>query len=542
MLKKIRQKLADIRNKFRPGKKISEGIENDALDRPESSEEVLSPFDQLVRNSQQQISSPTALADKTGEVLVPQEINDSVSPPIPSEEPIALDIPALQTSETPIPQVAPVVMETAASNEIAEKSNSTEIPDLDKTPVPKFDTITASIPRFDSLPSNSFSLSDDDSDASSDPNTFDLDSSRPLYKIPKKTRLPFLTTPLAKMRDLFLSMFKGIFRRIKKDRPDLFQGSESGAKLNVNKLYEIIFSPESRPYIHQGFIVLLVVFFSFAVGKTIALVLRGRDTVSVAKARSIDIGPLNKDLDLNVIRIANLFNAHDISAIKKNRSQENVPCTLAQAESPSSLPIKVLNTIVLQDSVKSLAAVQVRSRPTLMEFREGEKIENIAKLDKIDRLKIVIRNLESDQCEYLSNMTENARGALQVMSPHQAKTYAQSKPNPDIINEGNHFQIKKRYLNEKLKDIGLVLTQAKAVKITNPDGSLAFKMTEVDPGGPFASLNVHVDDTITSVNGKKFTSMNEVMDLFGKVKDMEKLSITVLREGEEQVMEYNFTN
>ena len=547
MLKKIGQFLADIKNKIRPGKKISEESADNASDQSSVASETVSPFDQLVQNlrEQQDLQDPNAKADKTGEVKVPQELQGS---PAVNEKPIeietqppAIAIPPLELVKEEVvakKEVTSPNIEIKVENEIPPLKDDVAAKDDDKTPTPQFDSIpSGKVPRFDSLPQDNslFELAEEGKTGSL---KVDLDSSQPLYKIPKKSRLP----QLGKVFGIFSPLFKNILGKMKKDRPDLFDGTESGAKLNLIKIYEIIFSAESRPLIHQGFIVLLVVFFSYAIGKTVALFLKGKDSAPMARARTIDLGPMNEHKDLNIISVANLFNAHDLSDIKKTRSQANLPCTLADAQSSSSLPIKVINTVVLQDSVKSLAAVQLRSRPTLMEFREGEKIENFATLDKIDRLKIVIRNLESNQCEFLSNNTESTRNVIQVMSATEAKTYTQNKQHPDITNEGNTFHIKKRYLNEKLKDIGLVLTQAKAVKITNPDGSLAFKMTEVDPGGPFASLNVHVDDTITGVNGRKFTSMNEVMDLFGKVKDMDKLSITVMREGEEQVMEYNFSN
>ena len=523
MLKKIRQKLADIKNKLIPRKKISEEISSDENEPAKSAS--ANAVDKLL----QEYRTTTATDDKTGDVIVPIDLT--------AEESATTQGPP---AEIPAP---PSEATLSSPPEIPVETNVASTDESDKTPTPRFDTIpTQKTPRFDTLPVNDNETSDE---ASADPNTIDLDSSRPLYRIPKKSRFPFLTTPLQKVQDLFAPLMKKVLSKIKKDRPDLFQagGTGGGAKLNLNKVYEIIFSPESRPHIHRGFLALLLLCSCYALGKTLALLLKGKETAPTARARMIDLAPLNEVLDLNPIRTANLFNAHDITDIKKNRSQENVPCTLAEASSSSSLPIKVLNTIVLQDSVKSIAAVQLRSRPTLVEFREGEKIDNIAKLDRIDRLKIIIRNLDTNQCEYVANNIEGVRGAgIQLMTPAQAKTFTAAAKNPDITNEGNSFKIKKRFINERLKDIGLVLTQAKAVKITNPDGTLAFKMTEVDPGGPFASLNILVDDTITEVNGKKITSMNEVMDLFGRIKDMDKLSIGVIREGEAQTLDYNFTN
>ena len=47
---------------------------------------------------------------------------------------------------------------------------------------------------------------------------------------------------------------------------------------------------------------------------------------------------------------------------------------------------------------------------------------------------------------------------------------------------GNSFKIKRDLLDEKLKDINSLLTEAKAIPIQNPDGSMSFKIEQIQPG------------------------------------------------------------
>jgi C-terminal processing protease CtpA/Prc len=77
------------------------------------------------------------------------------------------------------------------------------------------------------------------------------------------------------------------------------------------------------------------------------------------------------------------------------------------------------------------------------------------------------------------------------------------------------------------------------VKIQNPDGSLSFKMTELDPAGIFPYLGIQDGDTITNINGKPIYDMNEVMLLFGRIKGLEKLSLGIKREGTDSNQEYS---
>lgn len=91
-----------------------------------------------------------------------------------------------------------------------------------------------------------------------------------------------------------------------------------------------------------------------------------------------------------------------------------------------------------------------------------------------------------------------------------------------------------------LEDIGEILTQAKAVQIRNPDGSLSFQMTEVVPGSIYAHLNIQNGDIIKSINGEPIQDLNKLMTLFGNVKNLDNVQISVVKDGEEQNMDFSF--
>lgn len=355
-------------------------------------------------------------------------------------------------------------------------------------------------------------------------------------------RLKILNAPLGKIKNILEPVSGKFFDKIKVNRADPFSTRATTSKLNFNKFYDLVFNPESRGLLHKTFLGTLVVTSAFVVGKITALTLKGKEVVPPALSPSIKISKNQEPGDYNDIKLANIFNANDLQTIKSMRSNLNLPCELADARSSSALPIKLVNTVVLQDSIKSIASIQVRGGK-LSEIREGEKLENIAKIDKIDRLRLIFRNLDSNLCEYISNATDdNLPNKINILNESEARAFKASQTNPDIVNVGNTFTIKRKFINEKLKDINTILTQAKAIPITNPDGTMSFKVTEVDPGGVFASLNIQAEDTITTINGKKITSLNEVMNLFGKLGEIEKLSINVLREGEEKTLDYTFSN
>jgi type II secretory pathway component PulC len=300
---------------------------------------------------------------------------------------------------------------------------------------------------------------------------------------------------------------------------------------------EKVLARESREPLQQISLVLLISVTTYSLGKVVALSLR-KPTFESAREYTVSL-PMDKDFNpqtLNQIKGQDPFKTK--SGATKKKVIADTKCDKAQQA--SSLPIKLVNTVVLQDSIKSLAAVQVRGDRDLQQVREGEQISNLAKIFKIDRLEILVKNLENGVCESIaSDKAREARSPISVMSPQASREYKLNKKMPGIENVGNKFNISKDLLNQKMKDIASILTQARALKMQNPDGTLSFKMTEIDPEGIFPYLGIQDGDIITSINGKPIYDINEVMSLFGKIKNLDNLSLGVKREGSDSNLEYS---
>lgn len=324
--------------------------------------------------------------------------------------------------------------------------------------------------------------------------------------------------------------------------PDPSKGSKDKASLllspSLSQNIEKFLSREARETIHQVALVAIVASVTYSLGKVSALIVRGGPVLDSARDYrvTLDLKDSFNPGTLAQVRSINIFRTNTGLGAKKKVA--DTKCEKAQQQ--SSLPIKLVNTIVLQDTVKSLASVQVRGERALKELREGEQIDNLAKIFKITRLEILVRNLESGVCESIaSDKAKEARSPISVMSPAQSRQYIANKKIPGIENVGNKFTISKTLLNEKLKDLASILTQARAIKIQNPDGSLSFKMTEMDPEGIFPYLGLQDQDIITSINGKPINDLNEVMSLFGRIKNLDNLQLGIKREGATSVQEYS---
>jgi hypothetical protein len=362
-----------------------------------------------------------------------------------------------------------------------------------------------------------------------------IPSGKPTLKDKLTNSFTLMKGKLSGVKSKGLKGMKGI------SLPNLSKGDGSPLlSPSLTRSIERFLSRSSREPIHQVALVLLVCAITYTLGKTTALVMRGPPTldtpkdytVSISMEDSFNPGMLGQVKSINIFRTnSGLGGPKKVLADKK----------CEEAEQASQLPIKLVNTIVLQDTIKSLASVQVRGDRDLQEVRIGDQISNMAQIFKITRLEILVKNLESGMCESIAseNKSKERGSPISVLSPSASRDYKINKKISGIDNVGNKFTISKVLLDEKLKDIAGVLTQARAVKIQNPDGSLAFKMTELDPSGIFPYLGIQDGDIITSINGKPIYDMNEVMLLFGRIKGLDKLSLGIKRDGTDSNQDYS---
>lgn len=316
-------------------------------------------------------------------------------------------------------------------------------------------------------------------------------------------------------------------------------------KFNWNDFVLKIFSPYTRAKIHSVFVILLVVTLTYMLGKNLALFFN-KATPVARMSRPMQI-PLEKAdttiQDINKITSTNLFNAKEsdkaATATIAKKDIESIICL--DADKPTAMQIKVLDTIVLQDSVKSVASVQVRGSSELTNVREGERVDEMVEISKINRMKLILKNLQTGDCEYATtdSEAEPIMPPMKIYSPKIGKTLFKST-NPSIKNNGNTFKIKKAFRDSMISKMSDVLTQAKAVQITNPDGSLCFKMTDVVAGSLYSDLDIQENDIVCNINGKKIENLNDLMGLLGKIKDIDQFQIGSKRNGMETTKEYIF--
>lgn len=359
----------------------------------------------------------------------------------------------------------------------------------------------------------------------------------------KKISLP-LKWPLLK---------KLLKRKTSKEAPPsvpLAQTKKAEDRPEKAGIYHFLFSTSTRPRVHRYFLVLLALVLFLSLGQILGFFLLGDriiKPITVEKELEQD-RPISRN-DLNFIYNSDIFALNQVSDTPKNipkkpsKSERDKRCL--KSDKKTNFPYFLANTIVLQDASKSVASVQLRSERKLMDLREGDIIEGRARIDRIARLRVIIKNYNNGLCEYMVNQKAEKTAFPSPAPP--VLTASQSRRHQDRIeemqgiqSEGNKISIKKDFLNKQLSNLSNILTQALAVPVNNPDGSISFRISEIEPGSIFSYLNIQNGDLISEINGKPIQSQNEVLNLFAKLKTLSKLKLTINRDGSQQELDYMF--
>lgn len=204
---------------------------------------------------------------------------------------------------------------------------------------------------------------------------------------------------------------------------------------------------------------------------------------------------------------------------------------------PTSLPLNLIGTLVHSNPSKSIAAVEIKSKNMTGSYSTGAEIEGLAKIEKIERNLVFIRNSNNGMLEYM----EMNKGATKVSFDASSKVEAPKVGGKDVISLGNNtFQIKKTDLLKYTNDLSSVLMQARAVPNRDPNtGEInGFRLLDMQPGSIFEQLSLKPMDVIKGVNGEPVDSIQKAMEMYNTLKNGSQVKLQVERGGKNDTFTY----
>lgn len=205
---------------------------------------------------------------------------------------------------------------------------------------------------------------------------------------------------------------------------------------------------------------------------------------------------------------------------------------------PSSLPLTLVGTLVHSNPDKSIAAIEVKSKNQVLSFSPKKEIEGLATVERVERMKVIIRNLNTYRLEYLEIKSDNrvSFGASSKMSTGGGGNIVKKTSD-------NEFQITRANLQAQLSNITEILRQAKAVPAYDASGNIyGFRLSAIEAGSIYQELGLINGDVITGVNGNPVTSAQQAMEMYNSMKNSPNIEIQIERDGRRQSMRYQVPN
>lgn len=202
----------------------------------------------------------------------------------------------------------------------------------------------------------------------------------------------------------------------------------------------------------------------------------------------------------------------------------------------SQLPITLMGTLVHTDPARSLAAIEIKGKNTVTSYRAKMQVENLATVESVERMKVIIRNLNTGRLEFIE---------MKNTSKLSLKTSASGDGKGEVKKTGvNEFEMKRSDLLKYTSDLSSVLMQARVVPARRGGSGevYGFRLVDMQPGSIYSQLGLQVMDVIMGVNGTPVTSAQQAMELYSTLKSADHVDIQTERGGQQVSLKYKISN
>lgn len=232
---------------------------------------------------------------------------------------------------------------------------------------------------------------------------------------------------------------------------------------------------------------------------------------------------------------------------------------------PTSLPLKLVSTMVFSDPFNSRAVIQNTSSGIALVYSIGEcqeykksydprmmetvlpgqkweperacnNIDGIATVKRIEEFRVIIFNERDRRYEYLSLLDESKRPIFE-----RAPVSDEEMEGEGVKKVGaTSYQIKRSEFDKALANVARLMTEARAVPEHDSKGNLTgFKIVYLKEGSLFEKIGIEKMDVLTRINGYDLDSPEKALQLFSKLRTAEQFTIDVLKDNRPVTLDYS---
>lgn len=234
----------------------------------------------------------------------------------------------------------------------------------------------------------------------------------------------------------------------------------------------------------------------------------------------------NINLDYyNSIFSRNIFNSNGIIP------NADVDLSLMGSGGPSSLtslPIKLIGTIVFNEELKSLAAIEDKTKKEFFAVRVNDKFNSFGKIQKIEKLKVYFYNTISQRNEYVE-IKQKEFEFSKSMPGGASSGYGITKTS------STSFVLDRGEIDSSLQNFNKILTESRVV----PDPSGGWKIFQIVPGSIYDKIGLKNEDVLCGFNGQNIDDPSKAFEMLNELKNASHIEVCVKRNGKQFTNSYD---
>lgn len=229
---------------------------------------------------------------------------------------------------------------------------------------------------------------------------------------------------------------------------------------------------------------------------------------------------------------------------------------------PSSLPLKLVSTMIFKNPFASRAVIQDLSSDSSAVYSIGEceeyekkhssmietvlpqedweperpcnNINGMATLVRVEEFRVYILNERDRRFEYLAISGEEHRLKKMVEMPEGIEE------DMGIRKIGaTSYEIDQSEFDKALANISRLMTEARAVPESDASGAvIGFRVLYVKDGSLFEKIGISEKDIITRINGYELSGIEKALELFSKLKTADRFTIDLMRDNRPVTFDY----
>lgn len=221
------------------------------------------------------------------------------------------------------------------------------------------------------------------------------------------------------------------------------------------------------------------------------------------------------------------------------------------AYDPTTLPIKLMGTLVVTPETWSSASVEVEKTTQKIVSVGTDLLDGKAKVEAIRRNCLVLNEGTklTKACMYLA---EGATGPAAAGAENpgarppqndRAPPPTRAAPEPDAV-AGVHkigegaYNLDRSHVNEKLKDVTTLGTQVRVVPNYKGGKYEGFRMIGMGGDSLFKDIGFNNGDIVQAINGERIDSPNKALALYEALKNKARVTVLVERDGQPKTLRY----